>query len=152
MEIQPSIFFIKTLLYFFFQHMMLMHTLALAYQKKKGHGKGMGFNVNIHLPCNSNDQDILNVFKNNLIKKANLFEPDFILLSAGFDSRENDPLGCFKITDDGFRSLTEIVIDIAEKHCNGRILSILEGGYNINGNASAVTKHVETLNKYNKKV
>ena len=61
-------------------------------------------------------------------------------------------MGCFEITDNGFKSLTKIVVDIAEKHCDGRILSVLEGGYNINGNASAVTTHIETLNKYNKKI
>ncbi len=122
------------------------------FTNRKGKGKGKGFNINIHLPCGTEDQEIISVFKNILQKKANYFKPDFILISAGFDSRKNDTLGCFKITDNGFRELTKIVMNIASKHCNNRILSVLEGGYNVEGNAKAVVAHVETLNNFNKKV
>ena len=72
--------------------------------------------------------------------------------SSGFDSKRNDPLGCFNLTDNGFKSLTKIIMSIAERHCQGRILSILEGGYNVKGNASAVASHIEILNNFNKKV
>ncbi len=117
--------------------------------QKKGKGKGHGFNINIHLPCNTNDHDIIKVFKNILIPKVNTFKPDFILISAGFDSRINDLLGCFKLTDKGFKKLTQIVMDLAKIHCDNRLLSILEGGYNLEGNASAILSHVNTLNNYN---
>ena len=115
-----------------------------------GTGKGKGYNVNIHLPCGTNDDEITDVYKKILVKKANLFEPEFILISAGFDSRKDDPLGCFNISDKGFKKLTTIALEIAEKHCSGRLLSILEGGYNIEGNAKAAVKHIETLNNFNK--
>ena len=92
------------------------------------------------------------MYENILIKKANLFKPDFVLVSAGFDSRKNDPLGCFEISDLGFKKLTEIVLKIAHKHCDGRLLSILEGGYNIEGNAKAVISHIKVLNNFYKKV
>jgi acetoin utilization deacetylase AcuC-like enzyme len=120
--------------------------------ERKGEGKGIGFNVNIHLPCGTTDRDIISIFKNNLVKRADLFKPDFILISAGFDSKKNDPLGCFNLTNNGFKSLTKIIMSIAEKHCQGRILSILEGGYNVKGNGSAVASHIEILNNFNKKV
>ncbi len=122
------------------------------YPDRNGEGKGMGYNINIHLPCETNDEDIIKVFNNHLITKADLFKPDFILISAGFDSKKGDPLGCFNITDNGFRSLTKIVLEIADKHCNGRVLSVLEGGYNVKGNASAVIAHIEVLNNFYKKV
>ena len=115
-----------------------------------GSGKGKGYNVNIHLPCGTNDNEIVDIYKKILVKKANLFEPEFILISAGFDSRKDDPLGCFKISDKGFKKLTTIALEIAEKHCSGRLLSILEGGYNIEGNAKGAVKHIETLNNFNK--
>ena len=68
-----------------------------------------------------------------------------IFISAGFDSRQDDLLGCFDVTDAGFMELTKLVMQIADQHCDGRLVSILEGGYNLNGNAKAVVAHVKTL-------
>ena len=115
-----------------------------------GNGKGKGYNINIHLPCGTTDNEIIRKYQNTLVKKANIFKPEFILISAGFDSRNGDPLGCFNISDDGFQKLTTIVLKIAEKHCDGRLLSILEGGYNTKGTAMAATTHIKTLNNFNK--
>jgi len=115
---------------------------------RKGMNEGLGFNVNIHLPCGTKDQTIIEIFENNLIKRAKDFNPDFILISAGFDSRENDSLGCFKITDKGFVELTKIIMSIARKTCSNRILSILEGGYNTRGNAQATIQHIRTLSNF----
>ena len=88
----------------------------------------------------------MRIYKDVLVKKADSFKPDFILISAGFDSEKEDLLGCFKITDSGFEKLTEVVMNIANIHCEGRILSILEGGYNVEGNSSATTSHIKILN------
>ena len=117
-----------------------------------GSGEGKGYNVNIHLPCGTTDKKIISTYENILVKKANIFKPDFILISAGFDSRKNDPLGCFDISDKGFKKLTTIVLQIAENHCNGRLLSILEGGYNVEGSAKAAVTHIETLNNFYKNI
>ncbi len=119
---------------------------------KIGKGKGKGFNINIHMPCGASDNELIKIYKERLTEKTKEFKPEFILISAGFDSRINDPLGCFKITDNGFKKLTEIVMDLSEIYCHGRILSVLEGGYNLLGNAKAVTSHVEVLNNFHKKV
>ena len=116
--------------------------------KKVGSGKGKGFNVNIHLPCGTKDQSIIKVYKEELVKYANFFKPDFVLISAGFDSKKDDPLGCFDVTNKGFEKLTEISMEIAFKHCGGRILSVLEGGYNVRGNASAAVAHIKKLNNF----
>lgn len=117
-----------------------------------GHGKGKGFNVNIHLPCGTQDQAIIDVYKNELVRYANFFKPDFILISAGFDSRKNDPLGCFNLTDKCFETLTKISMNIASKHCSGRLLSLLEGGYNLQGNAKAAVSHIKVLDNFYLKV
>ena len=119
---------------------------------RTGSGKGEGYNVNIHLPCGTNDKKIISIYEKKLVKKANIFKPDFILISAGFDSRKDDPLGCFNISDKGFKTLTTIALQIAENHCNGRLLSILEGGYNIMGTAKAAVSHIETLNNFYKNI
>lgn len=115
------------------------------FPERKGEGKGEGFNINVHLGCGANDDDIIAAFQQQLLPAADAFKPDLILISAGFDSRHDDLLGCHNITDDGFLTLTLIVKAIAEKHCHDRVVSLLEGGYNIQGNASAVFSHVKGL-------
>ncbi len=113
--------------------------------QKIGKGKGKGFNLNIHLRCGSGDEKIISVFKKKLLPIAESFKPDFIIISAGFDSRINDKLGCFKITDQGFFELTKIVQNIAKNYSKKRLLSVLEGGYNIRGNAKASISHINAL-------
>jgi len=112
---------------------------------KTGEGVGKGLNINVHLDCKSTDEDIITAFKEKLLPAAHRFKPDLILISAGFDSRQDDLLGCFDITDAGYRHITTMVMQLAEQYCNGRIVSVLEGGYNLGGLASAVKVHVETL-------
>jgi acetoin utilization deacetylase AcuC-like enzyme len=73
------------------------------------------------------------------------FRPDLLLISAGFDSRIGDLLGRFTLTDDDFADLTHAVMQMAERHAGGRLVSLLEGGYNLSGLASAAARHVETL-------
>ncbi|MCK4311445.1 MAG: histone deacetylase [Candidatus Cloacimonetes bacterium] len=118
------------------------------YPEITGYGEGKGYNLNVPLKYGATDEDIISVFEKILIPKAVQFQPDFIFISAGFDSRKEDLLGCFEITDKGFSHLTQIIMDIAFTFCNGRIVSILEGGYNIEGLAKAVSSHIQTLMTY----
>lgn len=112
---------------------------------KIGAGAGTGLNINVHLDCYSTDEDIIAAFNEKLLPAAQRFKPDLILISAGFDSRQDDLLGCFDITDEGYRQLTKMVMQLADEYCDGRIVSVLEGGYYLKGLASAVKMHVETL-------
>ncbi len=112
---------------------------------KHGAGEGYGYNINVPLNRGATDDDIKWAWEEKLLPKAEEFKPDFIFVSAGFDSRIDDLLGCFNITDKGFSALTKTAVELAEKYCNGRLVSILEGGYNIDGLAKAVTAHVGTL-------
>lgn len=113
--------------------------------KKKGVGAGLGYNINVALPCGTNDKMIIDVFQNILLPAAEKYKPDLVLVSAGFDSREHDLLGCFDITDVAYKAMTKIVMQIADKHANGRLISVLEGGYNLKGISDAVVTHVSTL-------
>jgi len=115
---------------------------------RKGEGKGRGYNINVHLECGATDEDVIRAFREKLLPVANEFRPDLILISAGFDSRKDDTLGCFNITDDGFITLTKLVMTLADQYSNGRIVSVLEGGYNPTGLASGVMAHVTILNNY----
>lgn len=112
---------------------------------KTGAGSGRGYNINVHLDCGASDKDIIAAFNNRLEPAVKRFKPDLVLVSAGFDSRKDDLLGCFDVTDDGFARLTRIVQKLADEYCGGRLVSLLEGGYSLPGLASAATAHVKAL-------
>ncbi len=110
-----------------------------------GSGKGQGCTLNLPFPARTGMSMIGAAFTDRLLPAIDAFKPDLILISAGFDSRIDDPLGQFRLTDDDFVALTKLLLESAQNHCEGRLVSILEGGYNIQGLASAVTHHVQTL-------
>lgn len=112
---------------------------------RRGAGAGAGYNINVPLPCGATDADIVTAFERQLLPAADAFRPDVVLVSAGFDSRADDLLGCLGVSDEGFVRLTRMVMAIADRHCDGRLVSVLEGGYNLRGLASAVVAHVRTL-------
>jgi acetoin utilization deacetylase AcuC-like enzyme len=106
-----------------------------------------GIPINVPLRAGASDLDILLAWKDFLLPAAEEFHPDFMLLSAGFDSRKDDLLGTFSITDEGFSRLTDLAMDIAQTFCNGRLVSALEGGYAVEGLANAVASHITALMK-----
>lgn len=112
---------------------------------RQGAGEGLGFNINVDLGSGATDNDILQAWEKKLLPKVDEFKPDFVFISAGFDSRKDDLLGTFNITDECFATLTKMAMDIAKTHCNGRLVSMLEGGYNPFGLAKAVVAHVGAL-------
>lgn len=135
----PSVFFFST-------HILYGYP-GTGSPDKTGEGPGRGYNLNAPLPSGAEDGDIIGAWENSFfpaLKKTG-FSPDFVIISAGFDSRENDYLGTFNITDNGFRKLTRMAMDIADKHCSGKLLSVLEGGYNPQGLAKAAAAHMATL-------
>lgn len=113
--------------------------------RRTGSGAGLGLNINVHLDCGSTEQAVIEAFEQHLVPVLAIFRPQLILISAGFDSREDDVLGCFSISDAGFVKLTEWVMALAEQTCEGRVVSVLEGGYNIQGNAKAALAHLQAL-------
>jgi len=115
------------------------------FAERKGRGNGLGYNINVPLPPGANDQAILDAFESRMAPAAERFEPDLVLISAGFDSREGDLLGDFAVTDDGFAELTRRMMAVAETHASSRLVSVLEGGHNIEGLALAVESHIRTL-------
>ncbi len=110
-----------------------------------GEGKGKGRILNRPLAAGAGRDEILGAFRDTLQPGADAFKPDLVILSAGFDSRHDDPLGQFRLTDDDFAELTRVMLEVADKHAKGRLVSVLEGGYNLNGIGPAVTAHVKTL-------
>ncbi|MDQ2712851.1 MAG: histone deacetylase [Acidobacteriota bacterium] len=112
---------------------------------ERGEGAGEGRTINCPLPAGSGSTKIFTAFRDQLLPAAEAFRPDLILLSAGFDSRVGDPLGQFLLTDADFHELTGIVTNLAAQYCSGRLVSVLEGGYSLDGLALATESHVRGL-------
>jgi len=110
-----------------------------------GTGDGLGTTLNFPLEAFSGDLIYLDIIKNKLIPVIQNFKPDLIIISAGFDAHEDDPLGQMKISSDGYREMTSMILKLAEDVCDGRLLSMLEGGYNHEALADSVLNHVDTL-------
>jgi acetoin utilization deacetylase AcuC-like enzyme len=110
-----------------------------------GAGKAKGLIINRPFPAGAGRREILGAYQEVLVPAADRFKPELVMISAGFDSRIGDPLGHFTLTDQDFADLTEVMTGIAANHAKGRIVSVLEGGYALDGLASAVTAHVERL-------
>jgi acetoin utilization deacetylase AcuC-like enzyme len=110
-----------------------------------GEGAGAGTTMNFPFPAGSGRREILGAMQEALAPAAEKFRPELVMISAGFDSRIGDLLGRFTLTDQDFADLTRLVIGIADRHAGGRVVSVLEGGYNLEGLGSAAAAHVEAL-------
>jgi len=115
--------------------------------KERGKGDGLGLTINCPFPAGSGRKEILGAFEQRFAPAANEFKPDILFISAGFDSRIGDPLGQFSLTDQDFEDLTGMMLDLASTHCRGRVVSVLEGGYNLAGLSKAVEAHVRVLQR-----
>ena len=110
-----------------------------------GSGDGSGTNLNVHLAPGTTDRDMLSAWDRTLLPAVERFRPDFVIVSAGFDSRREDLLGSFEVTDDAFTRMTRTLMEVADHYCGGRLVSLLEGGYNLDGQARAAAAHVAAL-------
>jgi acetoin utilization deacetylase AcuC-like enzyme len=110
-----------------------------------GEGAGRGTTMNCPFPAGAGRDEILGAFRNKLLPAAKAFQPDVVFVSAGFDSRLGDPLGRFTLSDEDFAEMTAVMMEIAETHAGGRLVSVLEGGYSLDGLAAAAARHVKTL-------
>lgn len=114
-------------------------------ETEKGAGEGEGFTLNVEMPAGAGDAEYIQALQEKLLPAADAFRPEFVLISAGFDAHESDALGEMKVTAGGYAELTRIVKDIAARHAGGRLVSVLEGGYDLAGLASAVAAHLSAL-------
>ncbi len=112
---------------------------------ERGHGNGEGHTLNIPLIGGTDGSVVLKAWDDQIAPALDTFQPEFLLISCGFDARRDDPVGGLEWTDKTFASLTERAVASALKHCQGRLVSVLEGGYNPEGIASAALAHVRHL-------
>ena len=136
-ENDPSVLFFSTHQY--------PHYPGTGRETERGKGTGEGFTINVPMEAGEGDDEYRTVFQKVLVSAADDFKPEFVIISAGFDAHKDDPLASMGLTESGYAELTEIVVGIAKRHANGRILSSLEGGYNLTALAASVEAHIKTL-------
>jgi acetoin utilization deacetylase AcuC-like enzyme len=110
-----------------------------------GAGKGRGFTKNIPFEGGTGDAKYLRAVEDDIVKTIDDYAPDVILLSAGFDAHRRDPLGGMRVTEAAYGEITRRIVECAERSAKGRVLSLLEGGYDMEGLAASVAEHVAEL-------
>jgi acetoin utilization deacetylase AcuC-like enzyme len=110
-----------------------------------GRGQGRGFTVNIPLEAGATDADYDLVFREVVLPVLNQYAPDLLILSAGFDAHERDPLGGMRVTAEGYGHLTRDLCDVAESCCDGRIVAMTEGGYDLKALGQCLDVLVDVL-------
>jgi acetoin utilization deacetylase AcuC-like enzyme len=136
-EEDPSVLFFSTHQY--------PHYPGTGHATERGRGAGEGYTINVPMKSGEGDEEYRAVFQKSLVPAADDFKPEFVIISAGFDAHKDDPLASMRLTEDGYADLTGIVANIAKRHAGGRVLSSLEGGYDLRALAASVDCHIQAL-------
>ncbi len=110
-----------------------------------GFGDGRGTTLNLPIAFGTSRSQQLSDFRRELEHFARRIEPQLVLLSAGFDSHKDDPIGSLGLESEDFATLTRVVLEVADTHANGRVISTLEGGYNPQAMTECIEIHVDQL-------
>ncbi|GAA5484439.1 GNAT family N-acetyltransferase [Haloferula sargassicola] len=114
-------------------------------EDETGAGRGIGTTMNVPLKHRSHGKAVLSAIEDRLVPAMEKFRPGLVLISAGFDALASDPLGGLKLVPEDFAELTRAVVRIADRWAGGRVVSVLEGGYDPEGLAKAAVAHFEAL-------
>jgi acetoin utilization deacetylase AcuC-like enzyme len=136
-EQDPSVLFFSTHQY--------PHYPGTGGAMERGIGAGEGFTINVPMDAGDGDDEYHAIFLKVLLPAADAFKPEFVIISAGFDAHRDDPLASMGLTEGGYGDLTGIVAGIAKHHARGRLLSALEGGYNLTALSASVDAHLKAL-------
>jgi acetoin utilization deacetylase AcuC-like enzyme len=112
---------------------------------ERGTGPGEGFTLNVPLPAGTGDEVYAEAIQGRILPALRRFAPDALVLSAGFDAWRADPLGGMRVTEEGFRSWGDWCARLAAEVCGGRVLALLEGGYDLASLPRLVEAHLEGL-------
>ena len=115
------------------------------YDFEVGDGPGRGYTLNLPFAPGAADEDYLRAMDRRVIPKLEHFRPEILLISAGFDAHREDPLAQVDLTEDAFEQMTRKLVDVANVHCGGKVVSMLEGGYNLRALGRSVVRHLAAL-------
>ena len=129
------------------ENVLLISTHQYPYYPGTGSEQEKGkFNniLNIPLPAGTSSEEYLNAFER-VLKKLEEFKPEFILISAGFDAHKDDPLAQFNLKTEDYHTITKRILETSKKFCNGKVVSVLEGGYDLQALQDSTKRHVDAL-------
>jgi acetoin utilization deacetylase AcuC-like enzyme len=112
---------------------------------EQGEGEGLGFTFNVPFRQGTGNDAYIGVFDEYIVPALNEYKPELIIITAGFDAHREDPLGGMNLTEQCFGTMTARLVEAADKYCQGRILSLFEGGYSPAGNALSLYHHIREL-------
>ena len=112
---------------------------------ERGAGRGLGYTINLPLPPGRTDTDYLDLMDEVVVPAGRSYRPELIVISAGYDAHGADPLGGMRLTADGFGLLTERLAALADAVCDGRLVAVLEGGYDPPATAASVIATIRAL-------
>jgi acetoin utilization deacetylase AcuC-like enzyme len=138
-EEDPSVLFVSL-----HQHPRTCYP-GTGYEWETGAGLGKGLTLNIPFAPGNGDDAYLDAFHAAVLPRLDQFKPQVLLISAGFDAHQADPLAQMELSEDGFFQMTRLLVDAAERHCGGRVISSLEGGYNLRALGRSVVRHLVAL-------
>jgi acetoin utilization deacetylase AcuC-like enzyme len=121
------------------------HYPGTGWAAQVGLGDGVGFTVNVPLDAGATDGDYDVVFRTWVVPMLARFQPGLILVSAGYDAHEQDPLGGMRVTEEGFALMTRHITDVADQCCGGRVVMVTEGGYELPALVSSLDATVRVL-------
>ena len=136
-EADPSVLYVSTHQYPYYP--------GTGAASETGIGGGQGATLNCPMPAGAADADYERVFVDQILPKLDAFAPECVVISAGFDAHRDDPLADMQLSTEFFSWMTTRMMEIAEKHAAGRLLSVLEGGYNLERLGDCVTVHLQSL-------
>ena len=114
---------------------------------EKGTGRGEGFTLNVIFPPGADDEDYVHALEQQVLPELDAFRPEFLLVSAGFDAHADDPLAQVQLSEEGFELITRLLVESATRHCGGKLVSALEGGYNLRALGRSVVRHVNAMSQ-----
>ncbi len=133
----PSVLFLSTHQYPFYPGTGAAH--------ETGSGEGEGYTVNVPLPAGCGNAEYLAVFREIIVPAIERYQPEWLLVSAGFDAHRDDPLASMTVTEEGFGVMADALLELARKHAGGRIAFLLEGGYDLTALRNSVATVLDRM-------
>jgi len=140
-DADPSVFFASL-----HQHPRTCYP-GTGYEWEIGTGAGRGFTLNVPMQSGAGDDEYLAALRKSVIPAIEAFAPEVLMISAGFDGHADDPLASVDLSEEGFAQITRELVALAETHCGGRIISVLEGGYNLRALGRSAVRHLVELGR-----
>lgn len=138
-EADPSVFFCSI-----HQHPRTCYP-GTGYEWEKGVGPGTGYTLNIPMMPGYGDEHYLEAFHKQILPVVDGFKPEMLMISAGFDGHADDPLAHIELSEGGFEEMTRLLVQLANVRCGGKIVSVLEGGYDLRAMSRSALRHIVAL-------